>query len=66
MRSLLGCTEDEALDFCRANGLEPAFRRTVAPRPFDGDVWRVVQQRQAPDGPLLVLAAFKSQPEEPQ
>lgn len=66
MTSLLGYAEDEALEICRLAGLHPAIQRTYAPRAFDGDLWRVVQQRQGPQGLVLVLAAFKSQPEEPQ
>jgi hypothetical protein len=38
--------------------------RTRPPRPFDGDLWRVVQQREGPQGLLLVLAAFTSEPKE--
>ncbi len=66
MTSLLGLWEDEALEICRLAGVRADVRRTSPPRPFDGDLWRVVQQREGPEGLLLVLARFKSQPEEPR
>ncbi len=66
MTSLLGYPEDEALEICRLAGLRPEVQRTYAPRVFDGDLWRVVQQREGAEGLLLVVAAFKSQPEEPR
>jgi len=67
LTSLLGLTEREAMEICRLEGLSPAIRRTEAPRAFDGDLWRVVQQRQGADGQLLLLVArFRSQPEEPR
>ncbi len=66
MTSLLGLAEDEALEICRQAGVLPRIQRTYPPRAFDGDLWRVVQQRDGPQGLLLVLAAFKSQPEEPR
>jgi hypothetical protein len=66
LTSLLGSTEDEALEICRLAGVHSSVQRIYAPRPFDGDVWRVVQERQSMHGILLVVAAFKSQPEEPR
>ena len=64
MTSLIGLTEAEALEICRCAEVRPQLVRTRPPRPFDGDLWRVVQQREGPQGLLLVLAAFTSEPKE--
>ena len=60
MTELLGRTEEEALAICRGRGVEPELRRTAPPRPFAGEVWRVVQQRGDETLPVLVLAACRA------
>ncbi len=60
MRSLVGCTLEEAEALCRREGLGLSAQRTVPPREFAGDQLRVIRARQGERVVEVLVASFQA------